>query len=275
MNFLVGIVTFNPERELLKKCIASVKRSNCRILIVDNASINQEWMDEFKDVYIIRNFQNEGIARALNQIMEYAKDNGYSWVLSLDQDSECPEGMLEKYEKYTAAPDIAMISSNRIDRSTGAVYADTASEKTEMNQVITSGTLLRTSVWEEVGKYDEYMFIDGVDFEFCYRVKKAGYRIIRLNNIIMIHEIGEKRMRKIFFKEVKCRVHSPIRMYYITRNAIYLAKKRKGDSVLRAYLGCVKLLLKTLMYDEEKMKKANAILKGMRDAAKVKITEQI
>lgn len=52
---------------------------------------------------------NQGIAFALNQILNWAKSQRYSWVLTMDQDSICSVNMIDEYLKYINDQKIALI----------------------------------------------------------------------------------------------------------------------------------------------------------------------
>lgn len=50
---------------------------------------------------------------------------------------------------------------------------------------ITSASCTNLAVWKEVGGFDERLFIDLVDNEFCKRLIVSGYKILRLNNLVL------------------------------------------------------------------------------------------
>lgn len=52
---------------------------------------------------------------------------------------------------------------------------------------ITSGSFVNLSVWKQIGKYDEFLFVGLVDNEYCKRVILNGYKILRLNEMLMDH----------------------------------------------------------------------------------------
>ena len=100
-----GIVLYNPEISLLKKNIEAIRNQVTKVVLVDNGSNNyqdvQRLLNDYDNTYLISNGDNLGIAKALNQIMEMSKEDGAQWVLTLDQDSVCPDGMVQKYQVYT------------------------------------------------------------------------------------------------------------------------------------------------------------------------------
>ena len=71
IRICAGIVTYNPDIELLIKNINAISDQVNKVIIVDNGSINwNNWSNRIlsKNVEIIRNRNNDGIAKALNQI---------------------------------------------------------------------------------------------------------------------------------------------------------------------------------------------------------------
>ena len=83
MNICAGIVLYNPDAELLKKNVEAALPQVGKIVFVDNASSNVDDLrnmfcgDQFK--WIVNN-ENKGISGALNQLMEFADNNGYAFV---------------------------------------------------------------------------------------------------------------------------------------------------------------------------------------------------
>lgn len=112
-DLIVGIVTFNPEIDRLKENIIAVSKQASSIVVVDNRSENFAEIETLiakvvspRDgvnnesglrVKILRNEKNEGIAAALSQIMGYADEKAYKWVLTLDQDSVIEPGLINVY----------------------------------------------------------------------------------------------------------------------------------------------------------------------------------
>ena len=122
----------------------------------------------------VYNKKNLGIAKALNLACEKAISDGFKWILTMDQDSYFDSKNIEEYLKIFSQiknDNIGIISPNHVLKND-----ITKLEKDEIfidtDHVMTSGNLLNLSVWEKVGKFDENLFIDEVDSEMCYRMKK-------------------------------------------------------------------------------------------------------
>jgi len=198
MLILAGIVTYNPDIERLRENLDAIVKQVDGILVVDNGSDNiadaERLVRRYPKAAMLKNGENLGIARALNQEMEYAEENGYGWVLALDQDSVCPEGMTDEYRKYVSIDEqIGMFACRFKNRGIdGSVKIPVTSQGTkEVKIAITSGCMTRVTAWKNSGKYDERLFIDYVDHDFCYSLRKNGYKIIQVSGVVLIHELGQ------------------------------------------------------------------------------------
>lgn len=202
------------------------------------------------------NFDNLGIATALNIGCEKALEEGFEWCMTMDQDSNFSEEMIEKYLKtiyeyrseknVSFAPSCIYKNSKPVIDSTVEtirlglkknksllavkrkvfsklnIYQDFSEKKETENvkRVITSGNVIHLHVWKDIGKFNENLFIDEVDFDFCYRLIKSSYNILQFNFIAMEHILGNVKENI-----VSGYTHSDVRLYYITRNNLWIMKK--------------------------------------------------
>ena len=268
MKIAAGIVTYNPEIKCLQDNINAIVKQVNVVYIIDNDSKNlndiRKIIEKEKKCILIELEQNEGIAKALNIACQYAWNDGVEWILTLDQDSICPDNIIKEYKKYINLKKCAMLSAIIFDRNKNVVNCEEYLGYSEINECITSGALLNLQAWNEVNGFDEILFIDGVDFDICYRIINHGYKIYRINSVVLNHEIGKSEIKKIFIWKTIVMHHSAFRKYYIARNNIYLAKKNK-KSIIHGILKNIKLLLLVLLYEVEKIDKCKKIIKGTID----------
>lgn len=271
-----GIILFNPDLLRLQENIAAIHQQVDLLVFIDNHSDNLQLIErdyaDYENITIIKNEENFGIAKALNQAMLFCQSKGYTWVLTLDQDSVCPSNLIEEYTKYLDLPNVAIISPVIDDRNMreSSTVLHSADDYEEIEKCITSATLTNVDIWEKLDGFDESMFIDLVDFEYCMRILQQGYKILRVNTVILLHEVGRITQPKFLFWDLIILNHSPFRKYYIARNIIYLAKKHKTPGgIIMAYLRTIKLLLQTEVYEDDKVKKGIAILRGIRSGWKL------
>lgn len=289
---LTGIVLYNPDLERLRQNITACTKQVDEIICVDNGSNNIRQikklikeLEEVKDtsrarfITLLQNDKNLGIAKALNQILVYARDNKYEWVLSLDQDSIILPGLLDGYEEVV---DISKRKNEKWFSGTlsilTAVYQDrnsklrpkTNGEFEEISECITSASYSNVEALLSVGGYDEKMFIDYVDYDICATLKEHGYSIVRWNHIGFIHEVG--RAQTINFFGIQTNVHneSAFRKYFQIRNHLYFIRKHSGlVNKWVEYRRVIKLFLLTVIYENNRKEKLKAMLKGVRDSSKM------
>jgi len=92
--------------------------------------------------------------------------------------------------------------------------------------VITSGSFIPISVLDDVGIMREELFIDFVDIEWCLRARAKGYEIVSFPKVEIAHHLGDS---SVSFMGTNYPIHSPLRMYYYFRNAMYLYRLRGID----------------------------------------------
>lgn len=272
MKIYAGIVTYNPDDiDRLERSILSIAPQVNRIIIVDNGSnnyskIEKYCMDNFTLITIIRNKNNLGIAKALNQIFDYAKTEGADWVLTLDQDSVCPNNMIESFLNYSNRDKIGIICPRIVDDNDFYKVKDIKQEYSYLSKCITSGSLTNVLAWSNVGGFDEQMFIDFVDFEFCIKVVKQGYKIIRDNKVHLQHQLGNMTPKKIFGIKFRVTNHSIFRNYYYGRNAIYVLIKHKKFKML---INFFERIINICLFEDNKILKFKSIFDGIKDVNKM------
>lgn len=276
VKITAGIVLFNPNIRRLEENIKAVAPQVTSVFLIDNHSDNlneiEKLVSAFQGVYLIENTQNQGIAYALNQIIKYSESESATWVLTLDQDSVVPSNLMSEYKKYLSLTNVGLLSCIIEDRNVGTLgKANNAHEKySVLEQCITSATLMNLKVAKEVGGFDNNLFIDSVDHDFCIKVRKAGYSIYRINSVHLLHEVGHSKIVNFLGKENLIYNHSAFRHYYIVRNKLILGRKyNKKWYYLRK---AIKHILLVSFFETSKTKKIIAMLQGFFDGIFFKIS---
>ena len=240
-----SIVLYNPDLALLQRNIEAVSGQVDRIIIIDNGSKNRQQIDQlFKEstypLDIIRNQNNVGVAAALNQAVLRCKESGIDWLLTLDQDSVIPDGLVETYKKYldlekAGQLTCAFIDPNYSDYSEIKIvrfnYTHDYGEYAEVDACITSGCLMNVQACIDIGLFDERLFIDNVDYDYSFRLRDNGYKIYKIKAARMEHHLGAgEEKRFLFFRYIDYH-YSKLRVYYQARNNVYMLnayKRYKG-----------------------------------------------
>ena len=232
MKYAIGIVTYQPELSRLSDNLRAAFASMMvnRVIIYDNHSDNCETIRQLTALdshcLLMEGDENRGIAYALNALCQKAVDEGCDWILTLDQDSVIPKGLLEEFDHYTDQEDLGIICPGIIDRNMGREYTRQTSGTEYITQCITAGNLVRLKAWQKTGGFSEKLFIDGVDFDFCMKMGEAGFKILRTNNVCLLQEVGHGRKIPLpFHHQMSVLNHSPPRLYYIARNYLYIGRQ--------------------------------------------------
>lgn len=271
-----GIVLYNPDLTVLNENIDSIVNQVDYIVMVDNNSKDnliediKERYKEYKNFYYIVNYENLGISGALNQIIEFCSKKDIEWVLTLDQDSICPLNLIKTYKRYTEMPDVAIITPAITDRNLINEGEKSTKKYIFVDRCLTSAALTNVRICKEVKCFDEKMFIDFVDFDYCYTLKENGYKIIKTYEVNLLHQLGDLEVYTILNKKIFVSNHNSLRKYYYLRNAIYCYKKHKklmGLNILLRIIG--KIYIKTIIFEDDKLKKIISMNKGIVDGIRM------
>ncbi len=271
MEICAGIVTYEPELQRLKENIDTISYQVSKVFIIDNSSGNVKDIERlaagYANVDLTKNAQNKGMAGALNQIIAKARENGYLWVITLDQDSVCYKDLVDNYRKYID-DSIGMLICDVIDRNYEIKKRSPKTPVEDVGKCITSGCLTNVNAVVQSGGFDEKLFMDMVDYDMCYSLREHGYRIVNAHFDGLLHEVGESKKYSILGFEFAVNNHSAERKYTISRNSVYLIKKHRLNPVPE-YALIFRRIFTALFFEERKFDKINAIIRGVLDGWKM------
>ncbi|WP_240720844.1 glycosyltransferase [Pseudarthrobacter sp. NamE2] len=183
---------------------------------------------------VIRMPGNVGIAAALNKGIEAALAAwSPDFVVTLDQDSALDEGYIAAalhtyFEAKAQGVEAGLVSAE----SHNGLHVPLLTRRAEFPEAfdpLQSGALIPVTTLKVVGVLDERLFIDCVDSEFNLRVRSHGLATLIGKGCNMTHALGHAQPMMLLgwhvsVLGVKRHVHShpPFRVYYMTRNSIYL-----------------------------------------------------
>jgi rhamnosyltransferase len=125
-----------------------------------------------------------------------------------------------------------------------------------------------------VGPFREDFFIDGVDQEYCLRLRHYGYKVILAHNAIMTHSLGSPIIKTFLGKVFIPTNHSSLRYYYFIRNGIYIARIyffSESRWVTRHLFAQFKLVFKIILFEHEKVEKLKMVFLGFCHALSGKL----
>ncbi|HFQ7084993.1 TPA: glycosyltransferase [Raoultella planticola ATCC 33531] len=265
---LAGVVVlYNPGMDVINNIKTYIENVD-KLYLIDNSFQNNnsyflnDSLFDNKIEYIFNN-KNEGVAVAINKGAILARDAGYEWLLTMDQDSSF-SNMYEmlSYIKKDPESKVVGIYSPFHDTGTRKRSSEVVSY---VKSVMTSGNILNLEAFFKIGMADERFFIDCIDHDICETFIQNKYFIKRLNFCKLKHALGNE-IKIVNNKEITN--HSPFRRYYITRNTMYYVEKHffknpiGSMKYLKSFLGNT---LSCFLYESNRKDKLKFILKGFKD----------
>jgi hypothetical protein len=209
------------------------------IIIVDNASktdISKELLKISPSITIIKSVENRGFSGGNNLGLLHAIDKGYDYIFLLNHDAIISEKVFtalleiiqnyptigatgpctnEGSEKFAGGRNIAWHPGTRIPYSPGGPLIQ------EVEYIPGMACMLRISVLEMVGVFDERYFFSGEVADLCQRIKNAGYSCIIHTGVCITHDTGhDTPMRE--------RIH----LYYSIRNRFLFIHKYESHFII-------------------------------------------
>lgn len=132
---------------------------------------------------------------------------------------------------------------------------------------MTSGNIVNLEIFSKLKGFKDFLFIDGVDIEYCLNLKKNGYKIMRCNTIELTHDLGNIFYRNFLGKEFMCDNHNYLRVYYMTRNYRYIRKLYHdiAPEFCDKLIKIKGLIFKIIFFENDKFRKLRSIFWGILD----------
>ncbi|WP_420427103.1 glycosyltransferase family 2 protein [Algiphilus sp.] len=288
------IVRYNPPPGFDDRVASAAAQADLTV-VVDNGSSSRWSPDpsrfpEGATLYQVHNAENLGIATALNQGIRLAAQQGAASAFLLDHDSVPLAGCVRQLQRTLRADDqdsIAAVVPHILyghpdiqcrwpaTRGKGRrlffrfVYAAGAESPQSVDLAISSGMLLDIAHWQALGGFDDGLFIDLVDTDYCLRARRQGLRVLAEPRARIQHSLGEVQKRRLFGRLAAYPTHhSALRHYYISRNRMTLLRRhalRFPSWAVYETLGAAKLITKVVAFESHRREKIAATLTGSWD----------
>ena len=266
---MAAVIVFFHGTDNVIKLINNISESTNKIIVINNGSDKAsdkvlEVVRMMPNVRVIDNETNMGIAYALNQGLYYAQEECCHFLLTMDQDSIISNTDVIRLKESLETDNVA---------SVGTYYSTiTNSINREVDYLITSGNMVKVDVALAIGGYNECLFIDSVDIEFSFRLRRQGYKLLLVKDTHLCHKIGELEYSPLL--KIGYLSHNKNRFYYKFRNAQYTI-----DCYFKTFpIQCAKMQLclwkdfaKIILIEKNKKEKLKSAIKGLRDVRTLKL----
>lgn len=260
LKIAATVTLFYPEEENFKN-IENYLDEVEKVYVIDNTP-NQSCKEKFKKNPKIEyySFDNIGVAKALNIAAEKALKDKFKWLLTMDQDTVITSDIIKEMKKKIIETDTKKIGIVTPWHNTKLKVEKPKEDIDYPQDVMTSGNLLNLDIWKKLGGFIEDFFIDGIDIEYGLRLKKNGYKIMRLNYLSIEHDLGD-----IFYVGDKlCTNHNGLRRYYMNRNYHYIYDMYfdTDPEFCKFLISNYKTMAKVVLFEKQKCQKVYGFCLG-------------
>lgn len=273
MRLLAITVLFHPDQDAFLNIGRYLSDVDCLIIWDNTPSKDRQYdiISSLQNIYqqkdtakiqIMGTGRNEGLSFAYNRAIEYAQQNDYTHLMTMDQDSQWEDFASYKYkcEGIFANQSMAII---------GPVINDLKRDKCiiRVPHVINSGALVPISTFKKVGKYTERFIVDAIDVEICFRANLHNIPTYSLGGYGNLKQkYGEPSYFIFRGSRRQSYNYNSFRLYGIIRNHILLTRiypEQKGN-ISRTYNVYLKEFAISIIFNERnKVKKLTAMTKGL------------
>lgn len=250
------MVVYHPDRKSLLKTFRSYADTVDTVLVWRNSPEPLDLPIAYSDkVVMCGNGENAYMAAALNHAVRWCADNGYRWLLTMDQDSEWEDcrGFIDK--------------ALSLKQDNVALYCPDVNHRTpsdcetlDIESTITSGSLCDVQVAVRLGGFREDYQIYWVDGEYCYWARKNGCRIVMLPRYNLLQQFGRETRTLFGFTTSN---YSPRVYYFMFRNMLWMKREFHDNPSLRCVLYTSMYCIRGIVLGErQKLKKLAMIAKA-------------
>ena len=234
-NFAACVILYNPKKEDIDN-ISTYANKVKKIYVFDNTegTNNANYFEGIENVNYFWDNENKGLSIRLNQASRMAIADKFDYLLTMDQDSSFLQENLNQYFiDILNYPEKEKVGVFGLEYCSSDINRDTPSYE-EVDHLITSASVINLNLFEKIGGFDENIFIDGVDVDYCFACLSKNYKNIKFTRNYFNHSLGIRVKRGSIFTLYLFKrfvsVHTSLRVYYMYRNMLYI--KRKYENMM-------------------------------------------
>ena len=233
MELSIILINYNTKamtQKTIDSIFSTVLETKYEVIVADNSSKEEErYTSNDKRVKVLSELENKGFGNACNIAAKEAKADV---LLFLNSDTILKKGSVDESYKYlqeqenVGALGIRMLlPDNTLDHGCkrgfptpmASLYYFTGMDKrypdsqkygwyrqtfipersiADVDSISGAFFMIPKKVFNEMDGFDEDYFMYGEDVDLCYRIKKAGYRVVYYGKVFFLHLKGESGMKK-------------------------------------------------------------------------------
>lgn len=270
MIFASVVVLYNNTEDELKNITYYTNQVDS-IYVIDNSlescleSLKSILYDSWEKINYFHFPENIGLSRALNFGIKKASKDGCEWALILDADSIVSSPIIKIYESYIKQYDNVAVYApvHLTDRNRESVFEGIRDVRWSM----TSGCIFNIPIFNKLGGFNENLFVDGLDIDYCFKARENGYKIKKCGNATINHFPAETKSLFILRKCVfKYGIASPWRYGLRISSTLWIALRYRSP---RMMLAVIEIWLKVLLLFDNKKAYFEEMKKGLGEGWKM------
>lgn len=214
----IGSVIYQPEKAFFDR-IKLINQNQISLFIYDNSpesSSSLKCINSLANITYLTAGKNQGLGVALARLCQSAYQQGFDALLFFDQDTDFNLQTISFIQNYFHSHPNFSKAYSVIVFSGGEVSC-----LKDVNLAINSGSLFFLKNVKKIGWHNETYFVDGVDYEFCFKSHLAGLKIAKYSGVPYFDHESEQPdkvsvifgKRFLFRKYSKERISDSIRSY--------------------------------------------------------------
>ena len=245
----IVVTAYRPGADFFERFASAIAFCN-RFIVVDNTPGGHAFgpIEQPARVQLLQDGQNKGLGCALNIGIDAARHADADMVILFDQDSSPDAALLRRL--LAALADATVAHGERVAIGP-RLHDDAAGPPAPMGNALkpltclpTSGMLFRLSAVRPDHRFTEELFLDFVDFDWCWRLGTQGWRFFRAMDVVMPHRLGLAQRRWL---GLTYHVPAPYRHYFQFRDTLRLTTRPYVPLYSKCRLAAL-LPLKALAY---------------------------
>lgn len=241
------------------------------LLILDNSKMDnndlvQQYLGNIDGQFEYVHFgENIGLCAALNRGIKLLESKGYTWAIVMDSDSSWKSDVYSVYmTEIQKDESVAVYAPVQIhDRSNEIEYEGIK----EVDWAMTSGCCFNIVLFSTLGGFNERLFVDGLDIDYCFRVRENGLRIVQCGKALINHNPAETHCFELFgAKILKYGKASPWRYYMQIRSLTWLILRFHRLELVKIWLW---KWFKVIFFFDKKKSYIQEMCKGISDGISI------
>ncbi|MBT6325583.1 MAG: glycosyltransferase [Bdellovibrionales bacterium] len=179
---------------------------------------------------------NQGLATNLNQGIQYALENNYSFIARMDADDISTKDRIRKqYDFFINNPTASIVGTgcNIIDKDNNLVGQRIPKSKIYLKDLFIScpiihpSVMFRSSLIKSIGHYSKH-YKKSQDYDLWFRITKAGHIIHTLQEPLLYFRydpalINRRKKEQLFNISIKFNhITSNLKLFYVLPNILIL-----------------------------------------------------